>query len=293
MAMHVIWGQTERSSSSDSLAGSTNEWSRESHHQEYTPHQRNRKFLPPDVREYLDSIVFLNEESGTSVTEQLNSTSEDVDEPKRSLSEVKEDSLARPRTSPKAAELPRRGPLQEVSANSCDRLPDHENLIHSKVRETGYLADQAGSDSENVDEGGGDSEDELQDEIAPAELSKGSQLHGIGKCKPCHYVMSKLGCFNGADCEFCHVSHVKKSRPRPCKKKRLQCKRIMDMLDEVREQNPQELQTAVTSLGNKSAYLNRILNRRIRNRSAGSSQSTPHGLAQGVSPEGASEGASD
>merc|ERR1719245_829862 len=63
--------------------------------------------------------------------------------------------------------------------------------------------------------------------------SIGSSLHSSeGKCRPCHYVHTTVGCLNGRDCEFCHLPHTKKSRPRPCKTKRLQCKRIVNVLEQ-------------------------------------------------------------
>lgn len=52
--------------------------------------------------------------------------------------------------------------------------------------------------------------------------SKGCDLHKTGTCRPCHYVATKAGCMNGAECEFCHLPHPRRARQRPCKTKRLQ-----------------------------------------------------------------------
>jgi len=37
------------------------------------------------------------------------------------------------------------------------------------------------------------------------ELSRGSALHDIGKCKPCAFVHRPVGCMDGASCAFCHM----------------------------------------------------------------------------------------
>jgi hypothetical protein len=40
--------------------------------------------------------------------------------------------------------------------------------------------------------------------------SKGSALHAAGICRPCVFLTRKVGCANGADCDFCHEPHSKK-----------------------------------------------------------------------------------
>mmetsp|Transcript_46821 Transcript_46821/g.111390 ORF Transcript_46821/g.111390 Transcript_46821/m.111390 type:complete len:430 (-) Transcript_46821:113-1402(-) len=89
--------------------------------------------------------------------------------------------------------------------------------------------------------------------------SIGSELHAKGECRPCLYLRAKSGCFNGENCKFCHFSHVKKSRPRPCKAKRAECKRIVAMLDNVFGEDQESLQKAADRLANESAYMRTVI----------------------------------
>lgn len=41
-----------------------------------------------------------------------------------------------------------------------------------------------------------------------------SEGHSTGECRPCVFVNSKVGCFQGGNCNFCHLPHAKKVRPR-------------------------------------------------------------------------------
>jgi len=50
--------------------------------------------------------------------------------------------------------------------------------------------------------------------------SVGAIPHETGTCKPCLFVHTRIGCQNGVECDFCHLSHRRKSKPRPCKGKR-------------------------------------------------------------------------
>jgi hypothetical protein len=58
-------------------------------------------------------------------------------------------------------------------------------------------------------------------------FSAGSALHEKGTCKPCLFVNTSVGCQNGAACDFCHLSHKRKSKPRPCKDKRERYRRLI------------------------------------------------------------------
>mmetsp|Transcript_9316 Transcript_9316/g.16811 ORF Transcript_9316/g.16811 Transcript_9316/m.16811 type:complete len:410 (+) Transcript_9316:183-1412(+) len=89
--------------------------------------------------------------------------------------------------------------------------------------------------------------------------SIGSELHATGECRPCLYLRAKSGCFNGENCKFCHFSHMKKSRPRPCKAKRAECKRIVAMLDNVFGEDHDSLQKAAERLANESAYMRTVI----------------------------------
>lgn len=82
-----------------------------------------------------------------------------------------------------------------------------------------------------------------------------SDLHAIGKCQPCLYANSRAGCLNGAACRFCHLSHTKKKRPRPCKAKRQQCKQIMGYIQEAFPEDSLEFQDASARLSSESTYM--------------------------------------
>lgn len=88
--------------------------------------------------------------------------------------------------------------------------------------------------------------------------SQGSALHDVGECRPCLYLSSKLGCLNGEACRFCHLAHAKKSRPRPCKATRIQCKQIASMIDTLAP-DPQQLLEVTEKLGARSSYMRTIL----------------------------------
>jgi len=94
--------------------------------------------------------------------------------------------------------------------------------------------------------------------------SKGSDAHHSGQCRPCHYLQTKLGCMNGVNCEYCHLSHAKKSRPRPCKAKRTQCKRIVGMLDTVFAADPNQFAQAAEMLSTKSPYMRTVIRSRMK-----------------------------
>jgi len=42
--------------------------------------------------------------------------------------------------------------------------------------------------------------------------SVGSELHDAGKCRPCLFAFSRMGCLLGASCKYCHLSHSTKDR---------------------------------------------------------------------------------
>jgi len=58
--------------------------------------------------------------------------------------------------------------------------------------------------------------------------STGSQLHSSGRCRPCMFSHTVIGCANGASCDFCHLSHHRRRAARPCKAKRERFKAIAD-----------------------------------------------------------------
>jgi len=58
--------------------------------------------------------------------------------------------------------------------------------------------------------------------------SVGSQLHGSGRCRPCMFVHSSLGCAKGAYCEYCHLTHSRRTAQRPSKVKRDRFKAMVE-----------------------------------------------------------------
>jgi len=63
---------------------------------------------------------------------------------------------------------------------------------------------------------------DLQDNLRDSpDWSIGTELHSVGKCRPCAFRWSEVGCANGARCHYCHESHdIKQMTIRPCKGKR-------------------------------------------------------------------------
>lgn len=94
--------------------------------------------------------------------------------------------------------------------------------------------------------------------------SKGSLLHSEGKCRPCHYIRTSLGCLTGRECEYCHLAHTRKSRPRPCKTKRMQCNRIVSMLEDVADKDTEQFAAVVQDLSTQSSYLRGLIRKRLK-----------------------------
>lgn len=82
--------------------------------------------------------------------------------------------------------------------------------------------------------------------------------HQNGGCTPCLYVNSSGGCRDGTGCRFCHEPHLKKSRPRPSKSTRQQCKSVAKMLEGL-SLAPQQTLEAANKLGVRSPYMRAIL----------------------------------
>lgn len=98
----------------------------------------------------------------------------------------------------------------------------------------------------NIDSGtGSDSEHASQQRRQPSSqreplvldetgnvASLGSALHWEDQCKPCLFVHTKVGCQNGASCEFCHFPHKRKNKPRPCKGKRDRYRKLISRMEQ-------------------------------------------------------------
>lgn len=107
-------------------------------------------------------------------------------------------------------------------------------------------------EEDEEDEGGNDQHTYEQWPVA-------SELHEAGQCKPCLYLMSRSGCYNGRDCKFCHLPHTKKNRSRPCKMKRNQAKQLVNLLDVAFGHNSSQFQQASLKLSSESPYLRSLL----------------------------------
>lgn len=101
---------------------------------------------------------------------------------------------------------------------------------------------------------------------APFEVSNsvGSAQHDGRKCRPCHYVHTRLGCLAGEECVFCHLDHPKRHRPRPCKSRRDKCKQLASVLDTVRAEDPMQFSETVNLLSMRCGYLGKVVKSKLR-----------------------------
>mmetsp|Transcript_137376 Transcript_137376/g.342638 ORF Transcript_137376/g.342638 Transcript_137376/m.342638 type:complete len:270 (+) Transcript_137376:77-886(+) len=60
--------------------------------------------------------------------------------------------------------------------------------------------------------------------------SVGSALHNLGKCIPCKFAWSAVGCTQGSACRFCHVEHAPFKKGRPCKGKRTSYRKLVERI---------------------------------------------------------------
>mmetsp|Transcript_38700 Transcript_38700/g.111239 ORF Transcript_38700/g.111239 Transcript_38700/m.111239 type:complete len:323 (-) Transcript_38700:211-1179(-) len=89
--------------------------------------------------------------------------------------------------------------------------------------------------------------------------SAGTSAHGTSACRPCHYVHTTSGCLNGLNCEFCHLPHAKKTRPRPCKSRRVQTRRFGLVLEEVHAQQSDRFFGALNVVAAESAQVRELV----------------------------------
>lgn len=268
---HVIWGGVElmNNSSSDPTSSASCELHSEkndgsasgSHAVRGNARMRNLgKKIPGEIRQYLDGINFAD-----------HSTSSDSNKRSSSCSSANASSDRLPRSRSASACTAPMAALKNPEAQGPQlvQLPAEAAALKSDLEDDGNpsLVESAWDDL-------GEEEREAviaimlqsQDELFPgsAELwSVGSALHGERKCRPCHYVHTKLGCLNGNNCEFCHLPHTKKSRTRPCRTKRLQCQKFVSMLEEVKCNNPDKFLDAMQLVSARSSYLQGVLKKRM------------------------------
>jgi len=125
-----------------------------------------------------------------------------------------------------------------------------------------YLEDPERAEMEETESDDADADEAVPE--AEGEWSVGSEGHAQGQCRPCHYVFAKTGCQNGRQCNFCHLPHPKRFRPRPCKSKRFKCKQLAAVLDQVLDDDPDSFQSVVDQLSSQGGYLNTVVKSKLR-----------------------------
>jgi len=219
MANHQIWGKMEPTSDSSCSASID-----QNLELSVEPPRRRSRSLPAYIQQHLRHVVFHDE----SRSSDFHSTSDDsCSAPSQALSV------------PQRLPVPSPVPHAEAASNEVGEPPPSEGLDEDDDDDTSGAAAAWTS--------------------MPEQWSKGSSQHDEGQCKPCHYVHTKLGCLNGKDCNFCHIPHTKKSRPRPCKTKRMQCKRIVSMLEAASAKDPEQFAEATQVLSSQSTYLQEVV----------------------------------
>eukprot|EP00429_Kryptoperidinium_foliaceum_P069745 CAMPEP_0176054664 /NCGR_PEP_ID=MMETSP0120_2-20121206/27201_1 /TAXON_ID=160619 /ORGANISM="Kryptoperidinium foliaceum, Strain CCMP 1326" /LENGTH=314 /DNA_ID=CAMNT_0017388135 /DNA_START=169 /DNA_END=1113 /DNA_ORIENTATION=- len=89
--------------------------------------------------------------------------------------------------------------------------------------------------------------------------SAGAVSHPNGLCKPCHYIHTGNGCSNGLACDFCHMPHVRRNRPRPCKTKRKQGKRFVSAIASIAMQQPSRFISAIEVVAVNNSQVQALL----------------------------------
>lgn len=97
--------------------------------------------------------------------------------------------------------------LQNISITSSSN-----SVANSICRKGEAQEAQDDADSEEGEEG-----EEMEED--PALATKGSQLHSVGQCRPCHFFRAGNICRHGPNCDFCHY-HSDLRRKRPGKRRR-------------------------------------------------------------------------
>mmetsp|Transcript_68639 Transcript_68639/g.154195 ORF Transcript_68639/g.154195 Transcript_68639/m.154195 type:complete len:313 (-) Transcript_68639:103-1041(-) len=253
--MHRIWGKADLSdlpfsSSSDSSSARDvlqAEDGRGPTSQKHRSRHGRASSLPLDIQRHIkEGVIFHEEESGASSSKSSRASGNDV------ASRGTPHLLMASRAHGSGSEESRQGAYPAGDGERRDSGP--RGLDTNNASSSSAPAQQAqefcGADNPTSD---------LASGVVRDLPSMGSQLHDVEQCKPCLYQSSKVGCFNGYSCHFCHFPHAKKNRPRPCKAKRTQCKQIVAMLDATCAADPQQLIETSQRLASESAYMRTIL----------------------------------
>merc|ERR1719265_117889 len=120
---------------------------------------------------------------------------------------------------------------------SGDQFPSGGSPSHRSFQ-TGVSDLFEGDDS--MSNGGSDLEGNAgpSSDLKRYQWSLGSAQHEAGLCQPCLFALTKVGCRNGSSCDFCHLGHKRKHKPRPCKGKRDRYRKLLARIESVIDANP-------------------------------------------------------
>eukprot|EP00747_Dinoflagellata_sp_TGD_P170568 gnl/TRDRNA2_/TRDRNA2_202455_c0_seq1.p1 gnl/TRDRNA2_/TRDRNA2_202455_c0~~gnl/TRDRNA2_/TRDRNA2_202455_c0_seq1.p1 ORF type:complete len:324 (+),score=50.89 gnl/TRDRNA2_/TRDRNA2_202455_c0_seq1:64-1035(+) len=106
---------------------------------------------------------------------------------------------------------------------------------------------------------------DVANELDPALPSKGSLYHDLGNCKPCMWVTSKTSCYQGKDCNLCHIPHSKTNRrSRPSKNKRKEMKKTAQGLEAMLAEDPERFAQTAGRMASGSRYLHTVLRGKMK-----------------------------
>lgn len=284
---HVVWGAPEISSSSEcessdvgrSLTHQGRSASRGSRRRELEDAQKQFHALASRIsgEERGRRVMSSSGTSHTSTSTESHSPSgrrlKDVPSPKaewdgfyRKMKELSKVSREVPAERPRAWDPT--APLEELKKLLEE---DWEGVC-------AYLEDPERAEMEETESDDADADEAVPE--AEGEWSVGSEGHAQGQCRPCHYVFAKTGCQNGRQCNFCHLPHPKRFRPRPCKSKRFKCKQLAAVLDQVLDDDPDSFQSVVDQLSSQGGYLNTVVKSKLRSMAKKSVKSEAKGSDQ-------------
>lgn len=170
-------------------------------------------------------------------------------------------------------------PRQHSPTNTQGSLPNLDSEAPDEVP-LRYTDSVAGSDVESVNEGEAEvawgrlsvaeqgdvvtmmlktAEDGTLPSCLREFWSKGTKPHIKGSCRPCHYIHTNAGCKNGSSCRYCHVPHTKDGSTRPSRSQRMQCKRFVAALSDLRLNEGEGSKDMLKQVASRSPYLQALL----------------------------------
>lgn len=272
-AEHVVWGAPEISSSSECESGSVGSFEKGRSGSRGSSSRNSRRRELEGAQRYFHSRQQGSEDGRrremSSVTSNATSTSTESHSPSLSRRDRKDQP-----PSPKFRQAEWDGfyqKMKDLSKASREVPADRPRPIDpaAPIDELKKILEE---DFEGVcaflEDPDAEAETESEADAAvpegEGEWSVGSEGHAQGQCRPCHYVFAKTGCQNGRECNFCHLPHPKRFRPRPCKSKRFKCKQLAAVLDQVLDDDPDSFQNVVEQLSSQGGYLNTVVKSKLR-----------------------------